>query len=464
MRLGAVIVALVVAAGAASWWIKFEHKPPTASLDTHGDVVGRRASWDVDVAAPGWPGLRRIEVALTAGSGIYQLLAKDYPASSWIGSGVSQDRVRIEADLSPLGVKEGTGFLRITAETYAWHILTPRQRTVAEKEVRIDLTPPSIELLTTQHNVRVGGSSLAVFRLGGDATEAGIEVGDYFFPAIRGYFADPTIALAPFAVPQDLSSAVRPRIQISDVVGNSRSVLLPCHIRDRKFPERGFEITDDFLTRKVPELMEINRLPEQGDLVQGYLYINRELRADTERRLRAIIGETQPKPLWTGAFRRQSSAATMSFFADRRVYAHAGEIIDRQTHLGVDLASVAGATIEASQGGIVVFAGNLGIYGETVVIDHGLGISSLYGHLRAITVTKGQTVTAGEGIGQSGESGLAGGDHLHFSILVHGVQVDPVEWWDPKWLRDHITSQLAMFPVGGAMPSGDEKKDEKAKS
>jgi murein DD-endopeptidase MepM/ murein hydrolase activator NlpD len=103
----------------------------------------------------------------------------------------------------------------------------------------------------------------------------------------------------------------------------------------------------------------------------------------------------------------------------------------------------------------------LGIYGNTVVIDHGLGVASLYGHLSTFAVKAGDRVKAGQSVGQTGETGLAGGDHLHFSIMVHGTHVDPVEWWDPKWLKDHVTEPLAMFPassrptenVGGEAPS-----------
>jgi murein DD-endopeptidase MepM/ murein hydrolase activator NlpD len=136
----------------------------------------------------------------------------------------------------------------------------------------------------------------------------------------------------------------------------------------------------------------------------------------------------------------------MSEFGDRRSYSFEGRIIDRQTHLGIDLASLKRADVGAAQDGIVVFAGDLGIYGETVVIDHGLGVSSLYGHLSSIRVKVGDEVVEGQSIGNTGESGLAGGDHLHFSTMVHGIHVDPVEWWDPNWLADHITAKLELFP------------------
>jgi len=105
------------------------------------------------------------------------------------------------------------------------------------------------------------------------------------------------------------------------------------------------------------------------------------------------------------------------------------------------------APVEAAQNGIVVFAGDLGIYGNAVIIDHGLGVFSLYGHLSSIVVKSGQAVKMGEHIGQTGDTGLAGGDHLHFSIMLDGTHINPVEWWDGKWIRDHITPALTILPV-----------------
>ncbi|MGH7858467.1 MAG: M23 family metallopeptidase, partial [Candidatus Binatia bacterium] len=115
------------------------------------------------------------------------------------------------------------------------------------------------------------------------------------------------------------------------------------------------------------------------------------------------------------------------------------------THLGYDLASLRLSEVPAANDGRVAFAGSLGIYGETVILDHGIGIFSLYGHLSSIGVTPDQTVKRGDTIGRTGETGLAGGDHLHFSVMLHGIHVDPVEWWDAKWIRDHITAKLEAF-------------------
>ena len=132
-------------------------------------------------------------------------------------------------------------------------------------------------------------------------------------------------------------------------------------------------------------------------------------------------------------------------FADERTYVYQGETIDHAYHLGYDLAVTKKHPVGAANSGIVVFAGDLGIYGNTVVIDHGLGISTLYGHLSSLDVQAGDKVEKKHKIGKTGETGLAGGDHLHFATLIHGVPVLPLEWWDGKWIKDNIQSKLEVW-------------------
>ena len=72
------------------------------------------------------------------------------------------------------------------------------------------------------------------------------------------------------------------------------------------------------------------------------------------------------------------------------------------------------------------------------MIDHGLGLYSLYGHCSELLVNEGDTVNAGDNIAKTGVSGLALGDHLHFGLVIQGVEVRPVEWFDQSWIRKNI--------------------------
>lgn len=450
-RLIVVVVAAVAAlVGGLVYWRMFDPRPPLVVLEPKPNAVGRQAGIDLTIKAGGNPGLRHTLIELVQGGKRSTLIQEDYPAGGLMGGGTAERTLHVEADLAALGLTEGPAQLEVFAETHAWHIVPTHPEPVLTHPITVDLTPPGVELLTTQHNLRLGGAGLVVFRMTPDAKDASIEVEQYRFPVTRGYFADKNVALGLFAVPQDIPATARPRIRVADEVGNVRTVEVPCRIRTWPFSERTIPIDDQFLQRKVPELLSLNGMPAETDLVKGYLEINRTLRRVSEEKLRSVTVKSAPEPMWDGEFHRQSNAAPMSGFADRRTYMYGGQAIDHQVHLGFDLASVLRAPIEATQDGVVVFAGNLGIYGNTIVLDHGIGVFSLYGHLSSVGVQVGQHVKKAEQLGQSGDTGLAGGDHLHFSIMVYGVHVDPREWWDGKWIRDHVTSALNVLPSAAA--------------
>ncbi len=100
----------------------------------------------------------------------------------------------------------------------------------------------------------------------------------------------------------------------------------------------------------------------------------------------------------------------------------------------------------------MVHASWLGIYGNCVILDHGMGLQSLYAHLSSISVQVGQTVDRDAELGRTGATGLAGGDHLHFTMLLSGNAVTPIDWWSWQWVQDRIMRKLteAGAPAGVA--------------
>jgi murein DD-endopeptidase MepM/ murein hydrolase activator NlpD len=158
--------------------------------------------------------------------------------------------------------------------------------------------------------------------------------------------------------------------------------------------------------------------------------------------MKDLARQTAATPLWKGEFSRQPGASTLAIFADDRDYLYQGKVVDHATHLGYDLASVARAEVPAANNGVVIFADYLGIYGQCIVIDHGLGLQTLYAHLSQIDVAPGDQVNKNQIIGRTGASGMAGGDHLHFGVFVGGLAVQPLEWWDASWLQNNIDSKL----------------------
>jgi murein DD-endopeptidase MepM/ murein hydrolase activator NlpD len=238
-------------------------------------------------------------------------------------------------------------------------------------------------------------------------------------------------------------TAFAPKVYAVDPAGNERSAGLYYHIKPRSFPTDRINITESFLDNKiVPDFQRF--FPEFSDPLELFLKVNRDLRKENIAKVFEVGQQSAPTPLWAGVFLRQPNAAVPGYFAQPRTYLHNGLIIDHQTHLGIDLASTARAPVPAANSGRVVFADDLGIYGYCVIIDHGLGLQTLYGHLSQIDVALGAEVNRGETVGRTGTSGLAGGDHLHFDVLVSGQQVNPIEWWDPNWLRNNVTDKLAL--------------------
>ena len=173
-----------------------------------------------------------------------------------------------------------------------------------------------------------------------------------------------------------------------------------------------------------------------------FLKVNRELRKENYQKIVRVCRNTDSKIHWQGDFLRLPKSATRAKFADHRTYLYKGREIDQQVHLGIDLASVARSPIPAANSGIIIFAESLGIYGKTVIMDHGFDLYSMYAHLSHIGVKVGDQLSRGEILGRTGITGLAGGDHLHFSVLVHTTFVNPVEWWDLKWIQHNVLSKI----------------------
>jgi murein DD-endopeptidase MepM/ murein hydrolase activator NlpD len=178
-------------------------------------------------------------------------------------------------------------------------------------------------------------------------------------------------------------------------------------------------------------------------VLDKFLVINSDLRRKNAEKIASFAAQSLPEILWGGAvFHPFTNTAVESAFADQRTYVYGGKDVDRQTHLGFDLARVVNSPIVASNRGKVVYAAPLGIYGNCVILDHGMGVQSLYAHLSSIGVQPGQMVEKEQELGKSGMTGLAGGDHLHFTMLVNGQMVNPVEFWDAHWIQDRIIRKL----------------------
>ena len=456
------IATVVLACVAFTLWAGVQ--APTVQLATPIEVIGRATPLSLTIDA-GRSGLRSWQVLLRGAKGTTVLAEDEVPRSGPFGSGVRSHTVDVVVDAHAAGLDEGPATIVVQARDYGPLAALRGASVVLERPVKVDLTPPTVTVLGTalgaQHYLTRGGSDAVAYTTSEDTVRSGVEVGSYFFPGDAGVLADPAGRVALYALPWDLEASTHPKVVAEDAAGNRREVPFPVTVRDKTFPAEEIGLSDDFLTVKIPEILAAHELQPAADPVASYLLVNRDLRRKSEERIKEITSKSAPRLLLDGAFRQQPGSKVGSRFAERRTYRYNGQVIDTQVHLGYDLASLKQTPVHAGNAGKVLFAGNLGIYGNAVIIDHGLGLSSLYAHLSSMQVSEGQDVAKGAEIGRTGETGLAGGDHLHFSIQLRGTHVDPVEWWDPKWLQNRILSQLeqpaptpAPAPAAAAPASG----------
>ncbi|MBI4513023.1 MAG: M23 family metallopeptidase, partial [Gemmatimonadetes bacterium] len=317
------------------------------------------------------------------------------------------------------------------------------------------LTPPKVEVLAATQYLSPGGSGLVAFRVTG-AARATVTAGGYQLPSFAFGPPERGARVALIALPYDFEPGTPLTIAAVDEAGNAASRGISSELRPRRFPHDTVDLKDAFLRSKVPELLPQH--PASKPLVEGFLVINRDLRRQAEAEKRRIGATTADKPLWEGPFVQPRNTKVFANFAETRTYLYGGREIDRQVHYGYDLASVKQSPVPAANTGAVVFAGPLTIYGNTVIVDHGLGLQTLYAHLGSIGVKLGDAVETGQELGRTGTTGLAIGDHLHFEVLVNGVSVTPLEWWDAKWIRDHIGKPLK--EAGLPAISGAEARDD----
>lgn len=320
-------------------------------------------------------------------------------------------------------------------------------KTTVKHNVTIQSTPPRVYSLSTQHYINQGGAEMIVYHVSKGASESGVEMAGVFF---KGYplpnAAQPDTMFALFAYPYDAPADAQPHLIARDEAGNQAEASFPVKTFPKTFRERTLQISDDFIERVVmPIIANTPSLKDQGDPVKNFLLVNRDLRKTDTQQLVDAAKQTTAQFLWHGAFTQLSNSQVEAAFADRRAYEYHGQIIDHETHLGYDLAAVRHTPVKAANAGRVIWAKYFGIYGNCILIDHGYGLMSLYAHLNDFQVKAGDLVTQGQLIAHSDSTGLAGGDHLHFSMLLDGVQVNPVEWWDAHWIKVHIGDKIKDF-------------------
>ncbi|MGQ0525156.1 MAG: M23 family metallopeptidase [Betaproteobacteria bacterium] len=412
---------------------RFEREGPQIRLTPDSEVLGM-APMEITVTDQG-SGLKSVTATLSAGGAEHALANEQYVQP------VKEKRITVAA-AKLRGVKEGPAVLRVTArDNSLWKVFGGNE-TVIEKSITIDVTPPTIALIADDRYVTFGGVGAIVYKPSADTVTSGVRIGDYFFPGYKGPVkGQPDHYIALFAHAYNVPAGAKAMLVATDKAGNSKEMPIVYELRGAKYRKSNIAISDSFIQNTVTPLVS-DVAARQGSAKDIFIAVNKLVRKHNEDKITAITRKSTPSVLWEGAFIQLSNSKVEANFADERTYLYNNESIDTAYHLGYDLSVTKRYPVEAANSGTVTFAGDLGIYGNTVILDHGLGLSTLYGHMSAIDVKEGDSIKKAQIIGRTGETGLAAGDHLHYGVYLNGVAVLPVEWWDAKWINDNIQPKL----------------------
>lgn len=406
---------------------------PTVTLTPDSGPIAIRRDLTLKLDARGAM-LKKVNVAAIQGDKTVNLLSKDYPGKT--------HQATESFNLLQSGLKEGPFTLKIAATDAPTHFGANRT-TNQQYSFSYENKPPVVSVLSVAHNITRGGAGLVVYTVSKEVAKSGVMVGNQLYPGYRQggeYYA----CLFPYPYDMDPAQFV-PRVTAVDKAGNERVVGINFHLLPKNFPPDRINLTPAFVDKIAAEFKD--RYPQLTSSLEVFLKVNGEVRAQDRKTIKELSQKTSPTPLWDGVFLRMPNAAPLGGFAQTRTYVYEGKQVDTQTHLGFDLASLAHAEVPAANKGKVVYAGDLGIYGQCIIIDHGMGLQSIYGHLSRIGVKEGDSVNKGQMIGNSGATGMAGGDHLHFEVVVSGQSVNPIEWWDPSWIKNNFSSKMELIKV-----------------
>ncbi len=422
-------------------WERAEGEAPT--IDAPGALTVAASGRDVELTlADAGAGLRSLRVTIRQAGEDTDLVSEEFPGSLVSGAASTEPTrtQRFNLDPKALGLVDGEAVLTVVVSDWSWRGGFRGNTSELVIPVTIDRKKPRVQVLTGLSYIKRGGADAVEYTVSETPVRDGVQVGDEFFPG----FPHPNMPgrrFALFAVPTTAPEKASIRVIAEDAAGNIGSGRWSVVLRERVLPKASVSLPQTFLDVTVRDLAEAHDLVAE-DPQATFRHINTVMRRENEAKIREMTADSAPTPLWEGAFDQLTNSKVTSRFAEQRSYFAGGVKNSEAIHYGYDLASTSMADVNAANHGRVVFADDLGIYGNCVLVDHGMGLASLYGHLSQIDVSVGDEVRKGEPLGLSGATGLAGGDHLHFAVQVGGTYVDPLEWWDRSWVRKHIDVRL----------------------
>lgn len=430
---------ILAAAGGYVFINYFEGVEPQIEASILPEWIGKKTNISLNVN-DAKSGLRSISIVLIQGDNEKQIFVKEYPKKKQgVTDGHFKETINIEIDAKALGFQEGDALLSIKAVDYSMRRLMKGNIAELSQNVIVDTKPPRIGIIHSERYIKPGGAGIVIYSVDNSIMH-GVRMNGNFHPGFPLLDESEGKYIAYIGMPYDAKSIDGSVIVAEDAAGNITQKPFAPIVKAPKQKHDKIHVGDGFLAKKIPEFEAL--YPEmEGDMLQKYLYANSKVRHMNNKKIHDLCRNPESKQLWSGRFLRMAGSGRAGF-ADHRTYYYQGKAIDKQVHLGMDIASTKHAAIKAAGTGKVIFSDYLGIYGNMVMIDHGQGVFSLYSHLSQSNVSSGDMLNKGDTLGNTGVSGMAGGDHLHFSMLVNGVFVTPKEWWDQHWIDVTIASPM----------------------
>lgn len=422
------------------FFLFFEGEKPVVLIDEPQSFIGAESEITV-TAKDNKSGLKSVKLVISQDGVAKELFTTVFPRKGYTGAiGQTTDQRKLIFKPKEAAFKDGPATITYTATDYSARNFLRGNVTITSRDVVIDTTPPKISIIHSERYIMPGGSGIVIYKLNDPKAKHGTVVNDFYFPGfLVGDGRDDT-NISYIALPYQAETVSNSFVIAEDEAGNQAKVSFTTVYKTKNFKKDTINVGDNFLNKKIPEF-EQTYADMQGNPVEKYLFVNNEVRKQNNSQISLLCKTPLPERLWSGSFTRMPGS-TRSGYADHRTYYYADQPIDKQVHLGIDIASTKHADVTAAETGVVVHADYLGIYGNMVLLDHGQGVFSLYSHLSQINVAKGDQLEKGSVLGLTGTSGMAGGDHLHFSMLIHGIFVTPIEWWDQHWIDVTIEDPL----------------------
>ncbi len=369
---------------------------PAIEIGKPDKFVGTSTPLDVTIGAPGGK-LSAVSIMFEQNGKETPLFALDSAAGA-VAKQEAPDKLHVTRDLGKKSIpdlKSGTARIIVRASRPTLYGIRQLEST-ATRDVQVRLERPTVAVVSTKHYINLGGSEMVVYRVTPPDVTSGVVVGDLEYPGypasgatVEGVaISDPAMRMAFFALRYDQDVKTPLRLFARDEAGNSARADFDYLAFPKPFKKSRIELDDRFLDRVVPAILEgTTEVKPEGDQLAKFLAINGDLRKKNAEKIASFAKQSGPELYWRGAvFHPFTNNAVESAFADRRTYVYKGKEVDQQTHLGFDLASFTGVPIVAANRGKVMLAEELGIYGNCVILDHGLGVQSLYAHLSSIRV------------------------------------------------------------------------------